>query len=150
MDKVATFHQFFAVLYNSKTTCTSSDISTCLDFCLFPQPAADDIAALNASITIEELTEALAKAPTNKSPGADGLPAKHYTRYGATLLPIPLKAIDEMAQTGVLTDSVQEAIVIVIPKPGKDMPLPYSYPPISLLNTDVKLLARILATTLFI
>lgn len=43
---------------------------------------------------------------------------------------------------------MNEAIIVIIPKPGKDPLQSDSYRPISLLNTDVKLLARILATRL--
>lgn len=37
---------------------------------------------------------------------------------------------------------------MVLPKPGKDRLLPDSYRPISLLNSDIKLLAQFLATRL--
>lgn len=43
---------------------------------------------------------------------------------------------------------MSEAIIIVLQKPGKDKLLQDSYRPISLLNTDVELLAHILATRL--
>lgn len=51
-------------------------------------------------------------------------------------------------EEGCLPDSMQEAIIVVIPKPGKDKLLPDSYQPISLLNLDVKLLAWILTNSL--
>lgn len=43
---------------------------------------------------------------------------------------------------------MNDACIIVLPKPGKDLLAPESYRPISLLNLDVKILARILATRL--
>lgn len=43
---------------------------------------------------------------------------------------------------------MNEVVIIVLLKPGKDALLPDSYRPISLLTTDVQLLARILATRL--
>lgn len=43
---------------------------------------------------------------------------------------------------------IREAVIVVIPKPGKDPLLPDSYRPIYLLNADIKLLAKILATRL--
>lgn len=71
-----------------------------------------------------------------------------YARYGGVLLPPLLRALTEAVETRSLPDSMQEAIIVVLPKPGKDKLLPDSYRPISLLNAAVKLLARVLATRL--
>lgn len=46
------------------------------------------------------------------------------------------------------TLSINEAVIVLLLKPGKDDHSPDSYRPISLLTTDVKLLARVLATRL--
>lgn len=43
---------------------------------------------------------------------------------------------------------MNEAVSVVFPKPGKDPLLADSYRPISLLNTDIKLLARVLTMRL--
>lgn len=43
---------------------------------------------------------------------------------------------------------MQEAVIIVLPKPGRDPMLPESYRPISLLPVDTKILAKVLATRL--
>lgn len=53
-----------------------------------------------------------------------------------------------MLSREVLCHALREAIIVVLPKPGKDPLLPYSYRPISLINIDHKLLARVLATHL--
>lgn len=47
---------------------------------------------------------------------------------------------------GTLPQSMNEALIIVILKPGMNPLLPDSYQPISPLPSDVKLLAKILAT----
>lgn len=49
---------------------------------------------------------------------------------------------------GTLPQSMNEALIIVILKPGKDPLLPNSCWPISLLTSNVKLLAKVLATRL--
>lgn len=49
---------------------------------------------------------------------------------------------------GKLPESMNEAIIIALLKPGKDPVNPESYRLISLLTSDVKLLAKVLATRL--
>lgn len=100
---------------------------------------------LNAPIKIEELTEAVAAMASSKSPGTDGLPAETYKRYGEFLLLSLLDTLNAALKCGCLPHSMNKAVIVVILKPGKD---PQSYRPISLLNTDIKLLARVLATSL--
>lgn len=82
--------------------------------------------------------------PNNKSPGTDGIPSE----VGDTLLPMLLRVYNEAMKGGLLPDSMNEAVIIVLLKPCKETTLSDSYRPISLLTTDVKLLARVLATRL--
>lgn len=42
---------------------------------------------LNATLTSDELLDALALSPPGKAPGADGLPPEVYKRYTEVLLP---------------------------------------------------------------
>lgn len=43
---------------------------------------------------------------------------------------------------------MSRAVIVVVPKPGKDPELCFSYRPISLLNVDAKILAKVLVTRL--
>lgn len=43
---------------------------------------------------------------------------------------------------------MREAVIVLLPKPGKDLTCLSSYSPISLLPVDVKLLAKLLASRL--
>lgn len=147
-DILNDFHNFYTDLYASKTRYTSSELALFLQNCPFPQIADAERDTLNSPITLEELPEGLAEAPHHKSPRSNGLPAKVYFRYGDVLLPPLLQALSEAVETGCLPDSMQEAIIVALSKPGKDRLLPDSYRPISLLHSDVKLLARVLATRL--
>lgn len=70
-----------------------------------------------------------------------------YKRYGEVLLPELLKTLGWALTNGRLPTSMSEATIVVIPKEGKDQ-LEASYRPISLLCSDVKILAKILATRL--
>lgn len=53
-----------------------------------------------------------------------------------------------MFESGILPDSMNEALIVLIPKPGKDPLYLELYRPISLLQSDIKILAKILALRL--
>lgn len=142
------FHQFYKDLYSSKISYTLSDMVRFFQACPFPQLSEVDREMLNSPITLVELEDALDGASHHKSPGSDRLPAEVYSHYGKVLLPPLLEALSEAVETGRLPDSMQEAIIIVLPKSGKDKLLPDSYRPISLLNADVNIVARVLAMRL--
>lgn len=116
--------------------------------CTFLQVLETDRVFLSSPTTVEDLTEALEGAKKHKSLGSDGLPAEVYSCYDDILLLPLLQALSEAPERGCLPDNMQEAIIVMIPKPGKDKLLPDSYCPISLLNLDVKLLAPALANRL--
>lgn len=82
----------------------------------------------------------------NKSPGTDGFPSETYKLYSKPLLWQLLKHFNTALDVGKLPTSMNNAIIVVIPNSGKDKLYPDSYRPISLLNSDVKLLAHVLAT----
>lgn len=67
--------------------------------------------------------------------------------YSEFLVP-KLHNFTTIFSTSSLPASMREASIVSIPKPGKDPHLPESYHPISLLQVDVKILAKVLATRL--
>lgn len=103
---------------------------------------------LNVPLTMEELERAVAESPNNKAPGLDGLPSEVYKQYGDVLIPEYLKVLNQACKSFKFPDSMNDTCIIVLPKPDKDLLTPESYRPISLLNSDVKILARILAMRL--
>lgn len=80
-----------------------------------------------------------------KSPGLDGLRIEIYKQYGEVLLPELLKTLGEGAVGGRLPSLMTETTIIVLQKEGKDQLDTSSYRPISLLCSDIKIFARVLA-----
>lgn len=93
---------------------------------------------------MEEIQQVTQEMAGQKSPGPDGLPTEKYRHYRKVLLP----DLNCSATGGELPSSMMESTIVVIYKEGKNPPNTSSYRPISLLNTDIKILAKVLAARL--
>lgn len=81
-------------------------------------------------------------------PGSDGLPIKFHAQYNELLTPKLLALYDLSFRNFYPFPPLRDATIVLIHKPGKDLGLPESYRPISLLQVDIKILAKILALRL--
>jgi hypothetical protein len=104
---------------------------------------------LDAPITLNELTTALFKemAP-NKSPGSDGITVLFLRHFWGFLSTPYMDCVNEAMAAGELSLTQKESVVRLIPKKGKDPTLIKSLRPISLMNVDAKLIAKVLANRL--
>ena len=102
-------------------------------------------------LTMACLKAAISAAPRGKRPGSDGLPYEFYTALQATVAPLILaafqEAFDDATAATPLTASQRLGLITLIYKGGgKPRHSCDSYRPITLLNCDYKLVARIIAT----
>lgn len=84
----------------------------------------------------------------HKSPGSDGYTNKFYKEFQSDLIPLLCKAFNWALDNETWAATWNSAIITLLQKPGKDQTDCSSYRPISLLNTDYKLLSFILASRL--
>jgi len=109
-------------------------------------------AAGDGSISLEDLTKALGSLPRSKAPGFDGLPYEFYQRFWEQLGPELTAVLQEAFQPdgpGQLPSDMTEGRITLLYKgKGFDRAIPASYRPITLLNTEYKLAARVLANRL--
>jgi hypothetical protein len=99
-------------------------------------------------ITDPEIAEALLALPNNKSPGCDGLTADFYKKFWPDIKNIVCNSIRLALQSGELSIEQKRGVITLIPKSGKDLRFLQNWRPISLLNTDYKILAKLLALRL--
>ena len=96
-------------------------------------------------VNIEECTKALKNMKSNKSPGTDGLTAEFYKYSWENIKHLVLDSIIYAFENKQLSCEQRRGVLRLIPKKGKDLSNVKNWHPISLLNTDYKLLSHILA-----
>lgn len=139
------FRDFFEGLYTSMALDKRETMQLFLTGIPFPQLKEDQVAMLEAPLTTDEMTTAIGSFARSKSPGTDRIPIEFYSQYSEILTPKLLVLYNHLFETFTLPPSMREAIIVLILKPGKDPGYPETYRPISLLQVDFKILAKILA-----
>uniref|UniRef100_A0A8C5LTV4 Reverse transcriptase domain-containing protein n=1 Tax=Leptobrachium leishanense TaxID=445787 RepID=A0A8C5LTV4_9ANUR len=104
--------------------------------------------SLSAPISSTDITAAISRLRPAKTPGPDGFSAEYYKLLEGHLVPHLLSLFNNILQGKAPPPSFNMSRMIMIPKPDKDPLLITSYRPISLLNTDLKLLSAIMARRL--
>jgi hypothetical protein len=116
-----------------------------LDRYQVPEFNQDQINHLNILITPKEIAADIKISQPKKSPGPDGFSAEFYQTFKEGLIPILFKLFHRIEIEGTLPNSFYEATIILIPKPHKDPTKNENFRPISLMNTNAKVLNKILA-----
>ena len=107
----------------------------------------NDKYSCDVDLQIEELDIALKNMKRNKSPGIDGLPTEFYQFFWHELREPLYNALQECYQKQELCTSMRTAVLSILYKKGDKCNL-NNYRPISLLNTDYKILTFCLANRL--
>ena len=85
---------------------------------------------------------------SNKTPGNDGLSKEFYLAFFDLLGPKLLECLNKVFSLGEFSTSQRQAVVTLVEKKGRDKRYIKNWRPISLLNVDVKVVSKVLATRL--
>ena len=116
-----------------------------LDKCHLPKLNQGQMSKLNRPITAKEIETIIKSLPTKNSPEPDDFSSEFYKTFKEELIPILLKLFHTIETEGTLPNSVYKATITLIPTLQKDNTKKENYRPISLMNTDAKILNKILA-----
>ena len=94
----------------------------------------------------EECKSILDSFQNNKTPWSDGIPIEFYKRFWHLIEEPFISCVDECLEKGELACSQRQAVITLIEKKGKDLLFLENWRPISLLNVDVKIMSKLIAT----
>ena len=102
---------------------------------------------LEGDITNQECEAALRHMKINKSPGSDGIPVEFYKTFWQDINLLVIDSLNSSYDKGELAGTQKRGILSLLYKKS-DKHLLKNWRPISLLNTDYKILAHVLANRL--
>ena len=138
---------FYSSLYSSKINATSKMRNYIDSTRLSNTLLQTDKQLCDQNITIDECRNALFSMKLNKSPGSDGLSVEFYQTFWDQLGDSFMNALNESILKGQLTNTQGDGILSLIFKSGDETSLS-NWRPITLLNVDYKIIARVLAQRL--
>lgn len=143
-----TFRTFYKHLYSNTKEPKINDTKSFLNNIFLPTLTTAQRESLEESISATEYKQALESLSNNKAPGLDGYPPEYYKHFCSTISPLFLRMTAEIKNTSFIPPHMNTALISVLFKPNKDPTLCSSYHPLSLLNTDLKIISKALATRL--
>ena len=130
--------EFYEMLY-TKNTAVNFEVQT-----VSPIQLTDaQKARMNEPYTEAEIINAMQGLHINKTPGKDGLQSEVYRTFVIELATLFNELVHHIFSTETLHDTASQGILNTIPKPGKDSRRIENLRPITLLNTDYKILEKL-------
>lgn len=142
------FRSFYSDLYKSEVALDHTKLEAFLSQVNLPCLTEDVAQQLAAPITLNELKEAVAEMQRGKAPGWDGIPPELYLAFWELLGPLLHSMIVHSIDVGSFSRDVNMALISLLLKKDKDPVECTSYRPLSLLGSDLKLFAKVLARRL--
>lgn len=113
-----------------------------------PTLSVEDRDILDSPFTEQELKKALQQLNTNKCPGTDGFSPELYLAFWDLLAPNLVRSLSYSIESGLLSNNQRRGVINLIPKKDQDRRHIANWRPITILNTDYKILTKAMALRL--
>ena len=110
-----------------------------------PKLEEEDLIKCEGLIKHHECLKALKDFKNNKSPGSDGFTAEFYKFFWINIKNLVIDSFNYGFASGQLSIDQKRGIISLIPKKDRDRLIIKNWRPITLLNTDYKILTKTLA-----
>ena len=137
--------KFYVELYKEKKrdARVEKDVLKQVEMCL----DLDDKSMLGEKVSKEEVDECLGSMKKGKTPGSDGLPVEFYCAFWDVIGDCVYEMVMKVLEDGRMPESMLKSVIVLLYKKGDKHELK-NWRPISLLNVDYKVVAKVLANRL--
>ena len=140
--------RYYYNLYSSKVSEEEQNIEVFLKDENIPLLSDIEKEMCETPLKLHEIAKALKNLKNDKSPGNDGFIANFYKFFWPDIKMLLFDSYKYSFQNGLLTSDQRRGILNLIPKPNRDLRYLKNWRPVSILNTDYKILTKALANRL--
>ena len=130
---------FYGSLF-SRREC-DPEVQEALLGCVAGRLGQEEVRALEAGLSLDEVTRALRSMRQGRSPGHDGLPCDFYSAFWDLMGPDLLEVYQSLLEGGGLSASMRKGVLALLYKKGDRADL-QNWRPLTLLTADYKVLAK--------
>ena len=136
--------RFYKKLYTEDLQSQPEQFSAFTKELKSPKLSETEQSELEKCFTLTELRKAIIRSKRGKVCGSDGIPIEFYQEYFEDIKHLMLKVCQDIAVNGLFT-TAKQGIIALIEKTGKPIEFLTHWRPLSLLNCDGKVYAKMLA-----
>ena len=141
-------YNFYQTLFKEKPSLSEECIQSFLDKVSLSKLTENQTLKCEGPITESELLNALTSMDNDKSPGNDSITKEFYIKFWEVIKEPLFASIQQSFIVGELSTSQKQAVIKLIEKKDRDKRFIKNWRPISLLNVDMKLISKVLASRL--
>lgn len=140
------FQSFYSNLYLDSSPDTHNNLDSFLESIPLPKPSDSHCSILDSPFQESEIRAVIKDLKKDSAPGPDGFSTHYFKTFTELLSPYLSRFFNSLSKAFHLDPAANLAYISVISKLGKDPSEVSNYRPISLINNDLKIMTKRLAS----